>query len=86
MINNPVTAIYENGILRPLTPPEQTEVQIYVQPVGSGPERLAHRRRVQEALVNAGLSLEHVAPSPTPGLLSAEQRLSELITEDREGR
>lgn len=101
MINNPVTAIYENGILRPLTPlalPEQTEVQIYVQPVGSEPERLAHRRRVQEALVNVGLSLEHVAPSPTPGLLSTEQRaelahrfsteqpLSELIIEERADR
>lgn len=101
MINNPITAIYENGILRPLTPlalPEQTEVQIYVQPVGSGSERLAHRRQVQEALVNAGLSLEHVAPSPMPGLLSVEQRaelahrfsaeqpLAEFIMEEREGR
>ncbi|MDM8563644.1 antitoxin family protein [Candidatus Marithioploca araucensis] len=35
-MNNPVTAIYENGILRPLTPlnlPEQVQVQITIQPL-----------------------------------------------------
>ncbi len=34
-MNNPVTAIYENGILRPLTPlnlPEQVQVRITIQP------------------------------------------------------
>jgi predicted DNA-binding antitoxin AbrB/MazE fold protein len=35
-MNNPVTAIYENGILRPLAPlnlPEHVQVQITIQPL-----------------------------------------------------
>ncbi len=35
-MNNPITAIYENGILRPLTPlnlPEHIQVHISIQPL-----------------------------------------------------
>jgi predicted DNA-binding antitoxin AbrB/MazE fold protein len=35
-MNNPVTAIYENGILRPLAPlnlPEHVQVRITIQPL-----------------------------------------------------
>lgn len=98
---NPITAIYEKGVLRPLTPlalPEETQVQIYVQPVSAPPEALVHRRRVHEALTQAGLSSSLPPVSPGPGLISAERRaelarifsvgrpLSELIIEEREGR
>ncbi len=34
-MNNPITAIYENGILRPIAPldlPDQVQVQIVIQP------------------------------------------------------
>ncbi len=96
-----VTAIYENGILRPLTPlalPEHARVQIQVQQVSTLAEAAAHRRRTQEALIAAGLSLPDARPLPVTGSLSAEQRvelarrfsigrpLSELIIEEREGR
>ena len=95
------TAVYENGVLRLLTPlelPEHTQVQIYVQPTQPETDAMAHRREVRAALVAAGLSLPATnAPSPSD-LLSADQRaelarrfsagrpLSELIIEEREGR
>ena len=53
-----VNAVYENGVLRPLTPlelPEHTQVQISVQPLPTPDDAQEHRRRVQEALVAAGL-------------------------------
>jgi predicted DNA-binding antitoxin AbrB/MazE fold protein len=94
-----VTAIYENGVLRPLTPltlPEHTEVQIYVQ---STLNAVAHRQQVAEALVMAGLTLPTQEIAPTSKLLSTQQRqelaqrfgsagrpLSELIIEERKGR
>jgi len=40
-MNNPVTAIYENGILRPLAPlnlPEHVQVQITIQPLDNPKE------------------------------------------------
>ncbi len=97
---NPITAIYKNGVLRPLTPlglPEDTPVQIYVQPVSALSEVLEHRHRVHEALIQAGLSLSLSNP-PVISSISAERRaeladlfskgrpLSELIIEEREGR
>jgi predicted DNA-binding antitoxin AbrB/MazE fold protein len=36
IMNNPITAIYENGILRPIAPlnlPEQAEVKIVIEPI-----------------------------------------------------
>lgn len=99
-MNNPVLAIYEKGVLRLLTPlslPEQTQVQVYVQPQSTLPEAIAHRRQVHEILLAAGLSLPSSLP-PTSSSLSAERRaelaqlfatgrpLSELILEERAGR
>jgi predicted DNA-binding antitoxin AbrB/MazE fold protein len=40
-MNNPVTAIYENGILRPMAPlnlPEHVQVQITIQPLDNPKE------------------------------------------------
>jgi len=62
-----VTAIYENGVLRPLTPlalPEHTRVQIQVQPVSAPADTAAYRRRVREALVAAGLRVSDPEPLP----------------------
>ena len=46
-MNNPITAIYENGILRPLAPlnlPEQVQVQITIQPVDKSNEPSASNK------------------------------------------
>ena len=100
-MNGTVMAVYENGVLRPLTPmalPERARVQIRVEHVVAPIDAIEHRHRVREALVAGGLSL------PTPSLptssipISVERReelarlfaagrpLSELIIEEREGR
>ena len=97
-----VTAIYEYGVLRPLSPlelPEHSQVEIDIHEVSSATDHLAHRDQVNQALVKAGLSLPSIdttARSATQ--LSPERReelarlfsvggpISELISEDREGR
>jgi len=96
-----VNAIYENGVLRPLTPldlPEHTQVQISVQPLPTPDEAQEHRRQVHEALVAAGLIRPTSASPSTRQPLSPEERaelarrfsgdrpLSDLIIEEREGR
>ena len=95
---NSVTATYENGILHldtPLELPEHTRVQVYVQPVPVSEEVAAHRQRVHEALVAAGLSLPKPGHPSLSGLLTEQEReelanrippelsLSELIIEER---
>ena len=96
-----ITAIYERGVLRPLTPlslPEHARVQIQVQQVSTPDDATAHRGRVREVLVAAGLSLPASPSIPTADILSDEQReelalrfsaprpLSDLIMEERESR
>ena len=96
-MNSTVIAVYEKGVLRPLSPlalPEQARVQIHIQRIASA-EAAAHRRQVRETLVAAGLSLPTLEIPPPSGLLSAERRdelarlfsagrpLSELIIEER---
>ncbi len=98
---NTITAIYENGLLRPLTPltlPEHSRVQIQIQTTPAAEDPAEHRRRVHEALVAAGLSLSTPPAMPEAKPLSAERReelaqilaaggpLSEVIIEEREGR
>jgi predicted DNA-binding antitoxin AbrB/MazE fold protein len=100
-MNSTVGAIYERGILRPLTPltlPEHTRVQVQVQRVLSPTDAAEHRRQVHNALVAAGLSLPTPPFTPATNLISEERReslahrfatgrpLSELIIEEREGR
>ncbi|MGE0131792.1 MAG: antitoxin AF2212-like protein [Blastocatellales bacterium] len=97
-----ITAIYANGVLHPVTPldlPEQAQVEIELKQVAAPEtERLDERSRIHQALVAAGLALEHpVNPQPAAPL-SAEERerigrvfatgkpLSEIIIEEREGR
>jgi predicted DNA-binding antitoxin AbrB/MazE fold protein len=74
-----LTAIYENGVLRPLTPltlPEHAEVEISIRThMPDAAEAEIHRRRVREALVAAGLMLTRGAISATTeGLLSEDAR------------
>lgn len=100
-MNGAVTAIYENGVLRLLTPltlPEHTRVRVRVERILEPTDAAAHRRRIHEALVAAGLSLPAPYKSPSSDLLSAERReelarlfstgrpLSELIIEERNER
>ncbi|MCI0525326.1 MAG: antitoxin family protein [Acidobacteria bacterium] len=97
-----ITAIYENGALWPIAPldlPEQSQVEIEVKQITAPEaEELDERSRIHQALVAAGLALEHpVNPQPASPL-SAEERerigrvfavgkpLSEIIIEEREGR
>ena len=98
---NTITAIYERGVLRPLTPlslPEHARVQIQFQQVPAPDDANAHRVRVRDVLVAAGLSLPASPSVPTADILSDEQReelalrfsgprpLSDLIIEERESR
>jgi len=97
-----VTAIYENGVLRLLSPlelPEHSQVEIDIHHVTTIKNRLAHRDQVRQTLVAAGLSLsipEAITHDSSPlsaerreelaRLFSADRPLSELISEDRKGR
>ena len=74
-----LTAVYENGVLRPLTPlalPEHAEVEISIRtrtPDAANAE--THRRRVHEVLTAAGLMLPRgTVPNTTTGLLSEDER------------
>ena len=93
-----ITAIYEQGVLRPLTPlhiPEHTrvEIQVAVQPATG----LEARQRVCAALQAAGLAgatpADEMVVSVSEGQLAAAAQalgeagpLSELIIAEREGR
>jgi len=96
-----IIAIYENGVLRPLTPlalPEHTEVEISLKPLPSTAAAKTHRRRVRQVLSAAGLVLPEPDTPPRIQPLSAAERhelarriptgrpLSEIIIEEREGR
>jgi predicted DNA-binding antitoxin AbrB/MazE fold protein len=95
-----INAIYENGVLRPLTPvdlPEHSEVEIAIRST-TPDESATHRRKAEAALIGAGLLQPQLATSMTRSPLSPERReelarrfakggpLSEIIIEEREGR
>ncbi len=79
-MNQIVTAVYANGVLRPLIPlelPEQTEVEIEIKPVAEtngAAAPLDERERIHQILVEAGLVRERQHPPPPPPPLSAEER------------
>src|SRR5215216_7808637 len=75
-----ITAIYEDGVLYPLSPlelPEHSQVEIDIHEVSSATDRPAHRDQVNQALVKAGLSL----PSIDTTARSATRLSSELRAE-----
>jgi predicted DNA-binding antitoxin AbrB/MazE fold protein len=93
-----VTAIYERGVLRLLTPlhlPEHTRIEIQIVSRSSAAED--ERQRVRQALLDAGVirprpPAEPVQPVPETRLaaaakaLAAAGSLSELIIAERNGR
>src|SRR5215216_5691113 len=97
-----ITAIYEDGVLYPLSPlelPEHSQVEIDIHQVSSATDRPAHRDQVNQALIKAGLSLPSIDKTAhASARLSPERReelaqlflvggpISEFISEDREGR
>jgi len=97
-MNRTITAIYENGILRPLSPldlPEQSQVELDVRQVVA-PSKSAKHRQFHEALVSAGLvaavsktiSAENQISSERrkelAEIFSSEKPLAELINADRD--
>ncbi len=90
-----VTAIYQNGVLRPpvsLDLPENSEVELDVKIIKS---QQNSRQAIGELLMRKGLSLPKKTNEPTQNLsteernrlaeiFSAPQPLGEIINEDRE--
>ena len=93
-----ITAVYERGVLRPLSPllmPEHTHVEIRI--VEQIPSRGEERQRVRQALLAAGIIRPHSPIEPVPPVsetqlaaaanaLAAAGPLSELIIAERDGR
>ena len=96
-----ITAIYENGVLRPLTLlalPGHTEVEISIRLLPYAAAAEAYRRRVRKVLIAAGLVLPEPDTPPFVQPLSeaewhelacripAGRPLSGITIEEREGR
>lgn len=93
-----ITAVYERGILRPLTPlsmPEHTRVEIQI--VKQTPPVGEEGQRVRQALVAAGVIRPRPPVEPVPSVseaqlagaanaLAAAGPLSELIIAERDDR
>lgn len=92
-----VNAIYQNGVLRPLTSldlPENSKVELDVKIIGIKQDS---REAIDELLVRKGLSLQKKLSKPQQNLSDEERKrlskifassqpLGELISEDREER
>jgi len=93
-----ITAVYENGVLRPLIPlllPEHTQVELrIIKPATTAEDE---RQQVRQALMAAGVIrpqpvLEATQPVSETDLAEAAQALgqagplSDLIIAEREGR
>lgn len=95
-MNETITVVYEQGVLRPLMPlslPEHAHVQIQI--IASGP--IAGKDEVRRALMDAGVirprsQIEPVSPVSDKQLTAAGKALavagplSELVIGEREGR
>jgi predicted DNA-binding antitoxin AbrB/MazE fold protein len=96
-----VTAVYEHGVLRPLTPlhlPESSQVEIEVRSIHSTVDALSRREQVRAALDAAGILAPARLAETAP--LSEEERaalaeelatpgampLSQTIIDDRDER
>ena len=97
-----ITAIYEDGVLRPLSPlnlTEHSKVEIAVYQSSSQSDEQSHREMVDKILLDSGLwspvqdaSDEILTPlsdqrrQELADLLAVGGPLSEAINEEREGR
>lgn len=93
-----IAAIYEQGVLRPLTPlllPERTRVQIQI--IAQTPATQEERQQVRQALLEAGIIQPRPPAQPVQPVsetrlveaanaLAAAGPLSELVMAEREGR
>lgn len=95
-----ITAIYADGVLRPLAPlalPEQTQVELVLRPASELTACNEERRQFIEALALAGLLANTPALFPFPDeplseeeqeelgrVLAGEKPLSEIIIEERQ--
>lgn len=93
-----IAAVYERGVLRPLTPlvlPERTRVQIQI--IAPVPTAQEERRQVRQALLDAGVirprpPADPIQPVSEARLAAAADALavagplSELVIAEREGR
>lgn len=72
-----ITAVYENGVLKPLTPltlPEHAQVELDIRAIAAPAHATAQREQVRQALANAGV-LAILPPSPSdPQPMSAQER------------
>jgi predicted DNA-binding antitoxin AbrB/MazE fold protein len=78
-MNQTITAVFENGVLRPLTSldlPEHTEVQVTIIILPPSAAAELERQRVRAALIAAGVTLP----------LQESPRTPPLSDEEREGR
>jgi predicted DNA-binding antitoxin AbrB/MazE fold protein len=76
-VSQTITAVYENGVLRPLTPltlPEHAQVELEVRLATEPAEALAQRERVRHALATAGVLASSDQPPNEQEPLSAQER------------
>lgn len=96
-----IRAVYENGVLRPLSPlalPEHCQVELAVQAITVPPQ--AARERVRTALARAGILAERAETGEAVQPMDADERnalaqrladagvtpLSAAILDERDGR
>jgi predicted DNA-binding antitoxin AbrB/MazE fold protein len=93
-----ITAVYEKGVLRPLTPlalPESSRVEIQIMGPAADPQD--ERQQVRQALQDAGLVRRQPATQPVKVVSEAQLAaaadslaqagpLSQLIIDERNGR
>ena len=95
-----ITAIYADGVLRPLVPlelPEQTQVELEVRPASSEAACNHERKQFIEALAQAGLLANEPSLFPFPDeplseeeqndlarIFAGEKPLSQIIIEERQ--
>lgn len=95
-----ITAVYADGVLRPLSPlnlPEETQVELEMRPVASVAAHNQERKQFIEALAQAGLLANEPSLFPFPEeplsdeeqqdlarLFAGEKPLSQIIIEERQ--
>lgn len=95
-----ITAIYADGVLRPLVPlalPDQTQVELVVKPAPDLAACNDERKQIIEALARAGLLANSPSLFPFPDepiseeeqeelaqVFAGEKPLSEIIIEERQ--
>lgn len=72
-----ITAVYENGVLRPLKPlalPEHAQVELDIRPLIAPADAAAQREQVRRALADAGLLASTASVPEQKSPLSVQER------------